>query len=155
MDYKVKENKTTPKIIRLLYMYILSKNYGGIEYSSLTEENEGGLKFSKKTFEKDLQCMRKAGVVIVYDKEYKNYRLGDKKIMEVTMQNPFILKINRLYRIINYIQETNKFTKEWYQNTFNLSTRTMARDIKELKQINIAITYYFDEGQYEINDSSF
>ena len=62
MDYKVKENKTTPKIFRLLYMYILSKNYGGIEYSSLTEENEGGLKFSKKTFEKDLQCMRKVFV---------------------------------------------------------------------------------------------
>lgn len=155
MQHKEDKNKVTPKIKRLLYMYILLKNYGGIEYNDLITQDEEELKFSRRTFEKDIRCMRKAGLMVVYNTEYKNYSLRETQLMEMTEQNPFIIKVNRLYQIINHIQTTNTFTKEWYQDTFHLSTRTMNRDIKELGHINIYIRYCFWEGQYEICDNSF
>ncbi|MBB5197406.1 helix-turn-helix transcriptional regulator [Anaerocolumna cellulosilytica] len=65
-----------------------------------------------------------------------------------------MMKIERLLAITNYLLSNKRVTAQMLSMRFNVSTRTVMRDINTLSLAGIpVVTYYGSDGGYEILDS--
>jgi len=114
--------------------------------------------WSKRTFSRDIDTLKKAGVKITYSKKRKCYTLTDRNFGEPNYPDGkaearFLNKIVRLVTLVRDIP--GKDCDVWYmENIPNATKRTMQRDFATLNSIGYNIAYERrKENEHRLSDS--
>ena len=137
--------KAITKTQRLLSEYHLLRHCQEVSMKELTDCLPG----STKTFSRDLNLLRQAGVPIVYSEKRKAFVLERECLNDVSPPNNLaqarvLEKLRRLFCLMDDLPEED--CDLWYQAHFpGISRRTMQRDFALLTSLGYRVKYETEE----------
>lgn len=137
--------KVISKTQRLLSEYHLLRHCQEVSMKELADCLPG----STKTFSRDLNLLRQAGVPLVYSEKRKAFVLERECLDDVSLpddsaQARVLEKLRRLLRLMDDLPEED--CDLWYQANFpGISRRTMQRDFALLSSLGYRVKYETEE----------